>query len=281
MQRTLAKILFFVYNTQLSKYTLCQTNKKIIIMDKKKFHSRKLTKAESAFSKTLTVPLLRKEYVMRLNEGECLENMEDEFTRRLAEALEAQRQAALEEKRRQEYDQQIIADLNAAREDPGNLELLEKAMQVPYDADIWTKQIKHLCDLYVSKKDSETAVFQHAIGYRFLDQSAELRNFFNGLTMEFIFMGGYFTSSSWLLLTKHRKLIKQQGLDGRATHLLKNMFYTLCRKEGFLPSRKEYEAHEPDMMRVVNQLYEKSLTRGLYTEEKNILNVYNLLQVFA
>jgi len=35
------------------------------------------------------------------------------------------------------------------------------------------------------------------------------------------------------------------------------------------------------MMRIVNELYEKSLTRGLYTEEKNILNVYNLLQVFS
>ena len=32
---------------------------------------------------------------------------------------------------------------------------------------------------------------------------------------------------------------------------------------------------------IVNELFEKSLTRGLYTEEKNILNVFNLLQVFA
>lgn len=125
--------------------------------------------------------------------------------------------------------------------------------------------------MFVTRKDNETAVFQHAIGYRFLDQAAEQRGFFNGMTLEFIFMGGNFTSSSWLLLTKHRKLIRMLQLDGRATHLLKNMFYTLCRKESILPPRKEYEAHEADMMRIVNELFEKSLTRGLYTEEKTFL----------
>lgn len=250
-------------------------------MEVKKFTSRRLTDAEKAFSKTLTIAILRKEFIMRLNNGESLEKMEEEFKHRLNEALKAQQQAELEEKRHQEIDEKILADLKAAKNDPLNLELLEQAMQVPYNIQVWEKQIKYLCDLFVTRKNSETAVFQHAIGYRFLDKAAEQRNFFNGMTMEFIFMGGCFTSSSWILLTKHRKLIRQLGLDGRATHLLKNMFYALCRKEAMLPPRKEYEAHEPDMMRLVNQLYEKSLTRGLYTEEKNILNVFNLLQVFA
>lgn len=250
-------------------------------MESKKFKSRKLTEAERKFSKTLTVAILRKEFIMRLNNGEGLETMEEEFKHRLNEALNAKKQAELDELAHQKFDEQILANLKAAKNDPLNLELLEKAMQVPYTQLVWEKQIQYLCELFVTRKDSETAVFQHAIGYRFLDKSAEQRNFFNGMTMEFIFMGGCFTSSSWILLTKNRKLIRQLGLDGRATHLLKNMFYTLCRRESMLPPRKEYEAHEPDMMRLVNELYEKSLTRGLYTEEKNILNVYNLLQVFA
>ena len=250
-------------------------------METKNFQSRRLTLAERNFSKTLTVAILRKEFIMRLNNGESLESMEEEFKHRLNEALNAIRQAELDEIEHQKHDEQILANLQAAKEDPHDLELLEKAMQIPYDVQLWVKQIKHLCTLFVTIKDNQTAIFQHAIGYRFLDKSAEQRNCINGMTLEFIFMGGYFTSSSWLLLTKHRKLIRQKGLDGRATHLLKNMFYTLCRRESLLPPRKEYEAHEPDMMRIVNELYEKSLTRGLYTEEKNILNVYNLLQVFS
>ena len=189
-------------------------------METKKFQSRRLTTVEKEFSKILTIPILRKEYIMRLNNGESLENMEEEFKHRLNEALNAKRQAELDEKQHQEHE-------------------------------VWEKQVKYLCDLFVTRKDNETAVFQHAIGYRFLDQAAEQRGFFNGMTLEFIFMGGNFTSSSWLLLTKHRKLIRMLQLDGRATHLLKNMFYTLCRKE------------------------------SIYTEEKNILNVFNLLQVFA
>ena len=250
-------------------------------METKKFQSRRLTTVEKEFSKILTIPILRKEYIMRLNNGESLENMEEEFKHRLNEALNAKRQAELDEKQHQEHDEKILVDLKAAKNDPLNLELLEQAMLIPYDIQVWEKQVKYLCDLFVTRKDNETAVFQHAIGYRILDQAAEQRGFFNGMTLEFIFMGGNFTSSSWLLLTKHRKLIRMLQLDGRATHLLKNMFYTLCRKESILPPRKEYEAHEADMMRIVNELFEKSLTRGLYTEEKNILNVFNLLQVFA
>lgn len=250
-------------------------------MESKKFKSRRLSQSEKEFSKTLTNPMLRKEFIMRLNKGENLEGMEEEFSHRIAEIIMAKEQEEQTAAEHKKYDEQILANLKTAKNDPLSLELLEKAMLVPYDIKIWEKQIQHLCNLFVSAKDNETAAFQHAIGYRFLDRAAEQRGFFNGMTMEFIFMGDCFTSSSWLLLTKHRKLIKQIGLDGRATHLLKNMFYTLCRKECLLPPREKYVAHEPDMMRVVNQLYEKSLIRGLYTEEKNILNVFNLLQVFA
>lgn len=250
-------------------------------MKKDKFVSRKLSAAEKAFSKTLVFPLLRKEYIMRLNNGETLEEMEDEFNLRLEEAIEAKRQEELEKIRREKHDSDILENLAKAKENPMDLELLEKAMLVPYDVNIWMDQVSYLCKLFTSKRDDKTIGLQHAIGYRLIDRAAAQRNFFNGLTLEFIFMGGYFTSSSWILLTKHHKLIKQQSLDGRATHLIKNMFYTLCRKGGLLPPRKQYEAHEADMTRIVNDLYEKSLTRALYTEERSILNVYNLLQVFA
>lgn len=245
------------------------------------FKSRRLSASEKAFSKTLTFPLLRKEFIMRLNAGEKFENIEEEFKHRLNEAQNAQKQAEIEEKEHKEHDENILLAIKEAQKDPMDMELLEKALQVPYTTDVWEKQMKYLCNLFVQNKTAEEAAFQHALGYKFLDQAAEKHNFFNGLALEFIFMGGHFSSSSWILLTKHRKLIIQLGLHGRATHLLKNMFYTLCRKEGLLPPRKEYEAHEADMMRLVTELFEKSLTRGLYTEEKSILNVYNLLQVFA
>lgn len=246
----------------------------------KNFKSRKLTAEEREFSKKLIIPILRKEYIMRLNTGELLENIHEEFEHRLNEAVKAQQQAEADKKAHEEFDNQILKNLKAAKEDPFNLELLKAAMQVPFDIQVWEKQIKYLCQLFVQPKGSEIAMQQHAIGYRLLDQAATKRNFFNGMTLEFIFMGGHFSSSSWILLTTHRKLITQLGLDGRAVHLLKNMFYTLCRKEAMLPPRKDYEAHEPDMLRLVNKLYEKSLSRGLFTEEKDILNVYNLLQVF-
>ena len=245
------------------------------------FKSRRLSASEKAFSKTLVFPLLRKEFIMRLNAGEKFENIEEEFKHRLNEAQNAQKQAEIEEKAHKEHDENILLAIKEAQKVPMDMELLEKALQVPYTTDVWEKQMKYLCNLFVQPKTSEAAAFQHALGYKFLDKSAEEHNFFNGMALEFIFMGGHFSSSSWILLTKHRKLIRQLGLNGRATHLLKNMFYTLCRKEGLLPPRKEYEAHEADMMRLVTELFEKSLTRGLYTEEKSILNVYNLLQVFA
>lgn len=64
-------------------------------METKKFQSRRLTTVEKEFSKILTIPILRKEYIMRLNNGESLENMEEEFKHRLNEALNAKRQAEL------------------------------------------------------------------------------------------------------------------------------------------------------------------------------------------
>ena len=39
-------------------------------METKNFQSRRLTLAERNFSKTLTVAILRKEFIMRLNNGE-------------------------------------------------------------------------------------------------------------------------------------------------------------------------------------------------------------------
>lgn len=66
-------------------------------METKKFQSRRLTTVEKEFSKILTIPILRKEYIMRLNNGESLENMEEEFKHRLNEALNAKRQAELDE----------------------------------------------------------------------------------------------------------------------------------------------------------------------------------------
>ena len=47
-------------------------------METKNFQSRRLTLAERNFSKTLTVAILRKEFIMRLNNGESLESMEEE-----------------------------------------------------------------------------------------------------------------------------------------------------------------------------------------------------------
>lgn len=249
-------------------------------MQENKFTSRKLTAGEREFSKKLIIPILRKEFIMRLNMGEELENISEEFEHRLNEAQKAQKQAEEDRKNHEEYDKQILENLKAAKNNFLDLDVLKAAMQVPYDIQVWEKQVKYLCELFVQPKSTELAKQQQAIGYLLLDRAAEQRNFFNGMTLEFIFMGGHFSSSSWILLTKHHKLIKQLGLDGRAVHLLKNMFYTLCRKEMMLPPRKEYEAHEPDMLRLVNELFEKSLTRGLYTEEKDILNVYNLLQTF-
>ena len=41
-------------------------------METKKFQSRRLTTVEKEFSKILTIPILRKEYIMRLNNGESL-----------------------------------------------------------------------------------------------------------------------------------------------------------------------------------------------------------------
>ena len=245
------------------------------------FKSRRLSAQEKAFSKILKFPLLRKEFIMRLNKGELFENIEEEFKHRLNEAKNAQKQAELDEQAHKKHDENILLAVKESQKNSLDKELLERALQVPYTTEVWEKQMKYLCNLFVQNKTDEEAAFQHILGYKFLDQSAERRNFFNGMALEFIFMGGHFSSSSWILLTKHRRLIRQLGLDGRATHLLKNMFYTLCRKEGLLPPRKEYEAHEADIHHLVTELFEKSLVRGLYAEEKSILNVYNLLQVFA
>ena len=95
------------------------------------FKSRRLTASEKAFSKTLIFPLLRKEFIMRLNAGEKFENIEEEFKHRLNEAQNAKKQAELDEQAHKEHDENILHAIKEAQKDPMDMELLRSMHMIP------------------------------------------------------------------------------------------------------------------------------------------------------